>query len=72
MEIPYGNIENKHIEMWKIKRIIKKLDNSKGNGTSMVTMVIPPKESMNNSIAFLNKEFAEAANIKSKLNMISV
>jgi len=29
MEI-YGNIEDKHIEMWKIKRIIKKLDNSKG------------------------------------------
>ena len=25
-----GNIEDKHIEMWKIKRIIKKLDNSKG------------------------------------------
>jgi hypothetical protein len=24
------NIENKHIEMWKIKRIIKKLDASKG------------------------------------------
>lgn len=25
-----GNIENKHIEMWKIKRIIKKLDSAKG------------------------------------------
>ena len=25
-----GNIENKHIEMWKIKRIMKKLDESKG------------------------------------------
>ena len=25
-----GNIENKHIEMWKIKRIMKKLDASKG------------------------------------------
>ena len=66
MEIPYGNIENKHIEMWKIKRIIRKLDSGKGNGTSMVTMVIPPKEAMNNSMGFLKKEFAEAANIKSK------
>lgn len=25
-----GNIENKHIEMWKIKRIIKRLEASKG------------------------------------------
>lgn len=29
MEI-YGNIADKHIEMFKIKRIIKKLDRSKG------------------------------------------
>lgn len=29
MEI-YGNIDDKHIEQWKIKRIIKRLDNSKG------------------------------------------
>ena len=30
MEVPTGNIENKHIEMWKIKRIIKKLEQSRG------------------------------------------
>ena len=24
------NIENKHIEMWKIKRIMKRLDESRG------------------------------------------
>ena len=28
--VPTGNIEDKHIEMWKIKRLIKKLDASKG------------------------------------------
>jgi hypothetical protein len=28
--VPTGNIENKHIEMWKIKRIMKKLEASKG------------------------------------------
>lgn len=36
------------------------------NGTSMVTLVIPPKETMQQITAFLNKEHAEAANIKSK------
>ena len=27
---PTGNIENKHIEMWKIKRMMKRLEASKG------------------------------------------
>jgi peptide chain release factor subunit 1 len=65
MEIT-GNIEDKHIEMYKIKRLIKTLEASRGNGTSMVTVVIPPKDSINNTMGFLNKEYAEAANIKSK------
>jgi len=42
-----GNIEDKHIEMYKIKRLIKALDYSRGNGTSMVSLVIPPKETLN-------------------------
>lgn len=36
--------DNKHIEMWKIKRLINKLDNCKGNGTSMVSLIIPPRD----------------------------
>jgi len=38
----------------------------------MVTLVIPPKESMQHIMGFLNKEQAEAANIKSKQTMTSV
>lgn len=45
MEIT-GNIEDKHIEMYKVKRLIKTLDNSKGNGTSMVTLVITPNDTI--------------------------
>ena len=36
------------------------------NGTSMVTLVIPPKEKIEQSLSFLNNEYAQAANIKSK------
>lgn len=36
--------DNKHIELWKIKKLMFKLENCKGNGTSMVTLVIPPKD----------------------------
>lgn len=67
-----GNIEDKHIEMWKIKRMCKKLDNSKGNGTSMVTLAIPPNASLQDRMAFLGNEHAQAANIKSKQTMTSV
>ena len=49
-----NNIDNKHIEMWKMKRIMKRLDESKGNGTSMVSLVIPPKEKIEQTLAFLN------------------
>lgn len=38
----------------------------------MVSLVIPPKETMGQISSFLNKEFAEAANIKSKQTMTSV
>lgn len=71
MEI-LGNIEDKHIEMYKIKRLIKTLEASRGNGTSMVTLVMPPKETPGLVMTFLNKEYAEAANIKSKQTMTSV
>ena len=39
--------QNKHIELWKIKRLITNLENTKGNGTSMVSLVIPPKDDIN-------------------------
>jgi len=72
MEVPTGNIENKHIEMWKVKRLIKTLDESRGNGTSMVTLVIPPKENIGNAMSLLGNEFSQAANIKSKQTRDSV
>jgi len=39
--------DNSHIEIWKIRKLIQKLDNVKGNGTSMVTLVVPPKDDIN-------------------------
>jgi len=46
VDISECRTDEKHIEMYKIKRLIKKLDNSKGNGTSMVSLYIPAKESL--------------------------
>jgi len=37
-----------HIEMWKIKRLIKKLNMTKGNGTSFVSLYIPASKNLDN------------------------
>lgn len=50
--------EDKHIEVWKIKKLIQKLDNVKGNGTSFVSLFIPPKENMNLVMGRLAQELA--------------
>jgi peptide chain release factor subunit 1 len=55
------------IEQWKIKRLIKKLDNAKGNGTSMITLIIPPKKQMSDVTQRLTEEFGAAVQIKSNV-----
>lgn len=37
-------VTDKNIEIWKIKRLIKSLDACKGNGTSMISLIIPAKD----------------------------
>jgi len=67
-----GNIESKRIEQWKVKRMKKKLEASRGNGTSMVTLVLPPSEVIGSTLIFLGNEYSQAASIKSKQTMNSV
>lgn len=67
-----SNEDTKHIEMWKIKRLINKLENCKGNGTSMVSLVVPPKDDINRISKLLTQELSTAANIKSRQTRQSV
>jgi peptide subunit release factor 1 (eRF1) len=32
---------DENIEMWKIKKLIKNLTDARGNGTSMISLIIP-------------------------------
>lgn len=34
----------RNIEQFKIKRLIKRLEMSKGSGTSMLSLIVPPKK----------------------------
>lgn len=64
--------DEKHIEMWKTKRLIKKLETTKGNGTSFVSLYLPPKDNLNKTNEMLTSELSGAAGIKSKQTKNSV
>lgn len=66
-----GAAEN-NIEIWKIKKLIKSLELARGNGTSMISLVIPPKGQVSLTQKLLTEEYGTASNIKSRVNRLSV
>lgn len=60
------------VEMWKIKKLIKSLTDARGNGTSMISLVIPPKDQVSRIQTMLANEYGTASNIKSRVNRLSV
>ncbi len=60
------------IEMWKVKQLIKKLTAARGNGTSMISLIIPPKGQISLTAQMLQGEYGTASNIKSRVNRLSV
>lgn len=61
-----------NIEIWKIQRMIKNLAEARGNGTSMISLVMPPTEDVAKINHMLTNEFGTASNIKSRVNRLSV
>ncbi|KAI3422433.1 Eukaryotic peptide chain release factor subunit 1 [Globodera pallida] len=61
-----------NVELWKIRRLIKSLEMAKGNGTSMISLIIPPKDQIARIQKMLGDEFGTASNIKSRVNRLSV
>lgn len=35
-----GGEAEKNIEIWKVKKLIKRLESARGNGTSMISLII--------------------------------
>lgn len=62
----------KNIEIWKVKKLIKSLEKARGNGTSMISLVIPPKGQISMIQKMLTDEYGTASNIKSRVNRLSV
>lgn len=61
-----------YIDLWKIKKNVKMLSEAKGNGTSMISLIIPPDKSLSVVTNMLTTEYGTATNIKSRVNRLSV
>lgn len=77
-EIDKGNTSimdnevEKNIEIWKVKKLVQSLEKARGNGTSMISLVIPPKGQIPLYQKMLTDEYGTASNIKSRVNRLSV
>lgn len=60
------------VEIWKVKKLVKSLTLARGNGTSMISLVIPPRDQISRVAKMLADEYGTASNIKSRVNRLSV
>ncbi|KAJ8605515.1 hypothetical protein CTAYLR_000050 [Chrysophaeum taylorii] len=60
------------VEIWKVKKLVKSLSMARGNGTSMISLVIPPRDQISRVTKMLADEYGTASNIKSRVNRLSV
>eukprot|EP00761_Pharyngomonas_kirbyi_P011810 gb/GECH01011836.1/.p1 GENE.gb/GECH01011836.1/~~gb/GECH01011836.1/.p1 ORF type:complete len:442 (+),score=125.90 gb/GECH01011836.1/:1-1326(+) len=61
-----------NIAQWKVKKLIKSLESAKGNGTSMISLIVPPGDQINKVSKMLADEAGTASNIKNRVNRQSV
>ena len=62
----------RNLEMFKLKRLIQSLDNMRGLGTSMITLIINYKDQINQYAKMLVDEVGKASNIKSRVTRQNV
>ncbi|CDZ96944.1 peptide chain release factor erf arf subunit 1 [Phaffia rhodozyma] len=55
-----------------MRKLIKSLDSARGNGTSMISLIMKPGSTISDSQAMLTHEYGTASNIKSRVNRLSV
>eukprot|EP00771_Trimastix_marina_P003199 gnl/Trimastix_PCT/441.p1 GENE.gnl/Trimastix_PCT/441~~gnl/Trimastix_PCT/441.p1 ORF type:complete len:430 (+),score=115.89 gnl/Trimastix_PCT/441:66-1355(+) len=63
---------DKSIQQWRIKKLVEKLEAARGAGTSMISLIIPPKDQVSRVVKMLGDEYGTASNIKNRVNRLSV
>ncbi|KAI5481148.1 peptide chain release factor eRF subunit 1 [Pseudohyphozyma bogoriensis] len=66
------DMAEQNIQVWKIKRLVQNLQKARGAGTSMISLVIPPRSQISQITNMLTQEYGTASNIKSRVNRLSV
>lgn len=61
-----------HVVQFKVKRLIRYLDTAKGDGTSMISVIIPPNKKVSDVQRQLTDESGKAEHIKDRVNRQSV
>ncbi|KAH8083173.1 peptide chain release factor eRF1/aRF1 [Filobasidium floriforme] len=72
MSAPQPDMAEQNIQLWKTRKLIKQLDSARGAGTSMISLIIPPKSQISQFANMLTQEYGTASNIKSRVNRLSV
>jgi peptide chain release factor subunit 1 len=54
------------------RRLARSLEAARGNGTSMISLIIRPKDEVSRAQRMLTEEYGTASNIKSRVNRLSV
>jgi len=67
-----NTIKSNNVEVWKQKRLVERLEQAKGNGTSMITLLIPADTQLARVSKLLTTELGTASCIKSRANRNSV
>jgi|SRR6478609_8126867 len=65
-------MESEEVNLFKTKKILSMLKDASGNGTSMVSIILRPGESISKMNQKLTEEYGTAGNIKSRVNRQSV
>ena len=64
--------EELEVEQYKIKKMLKDLSDFRGNGTSLITVMVQSGGDLNGMKRLLVDEYGTATNIKSRVNRQSV
>ncbi|GAA5889364.1 hypothetical protein JCM6882_000722 [Rhodosporidiobolus microsporus] len=61
-----------NIAVWKMKKLVQSLQAARGAGTSMISLIAPPRSQISALQSMLTQEYGTASNIKSRVNRLSV
>ncbi|GAA5974789.1 hypothetical protein JCM11641_007264 [Rhodosporidiobolus odoratus] len=64
--------QDANIAVWKMKKLVQSLQAARGAGTSMISLIAPPRSQISQLQGMLTQEYGTASNIKSRVNRLSV